>query len=85
MPEAVNTDSVYALQANIEKTDITNAIMHCIAKDMLPISTVKKEGFKRLINLIDPRYVLPGHKRGTILLKVSFCVAHIMKTNVTFI
>ena len=30
--------------------DITNAIIHCIAKDMLPISTVEKEGFKRLIN-----------------------------------
>ena len=28
--------------------------MYCIAKDTLPISTVEKECFKRLINLIDP-------------------------------
>ena len=53
-----------------EDKDITNAIMHCIAKDMLPINTVEKEGFKRLINLIDHRYVLPGRKHGTIFLQI---------------
>ena len=36
--------------------------MHCIAEDMLPINTVKNEGLKWFINLIDPRYVLPGRK-----------------------
>ena len=39
-------------------------------EDFLPISTVEKEGFKRLINLIDPRYVLPGRKHEIVFLKV---------------
>ena len=29
---------------------------------MQPISTVEKHGFKKLIKLLDPRYVLPGRK-----------------------
>ena len=32
--------------------DITNAITYFIAKDMLPISTVEKMGFKQLITVI---------------------------------
>lgn len=42
--------------------DITNAIAYCIGKDMLPISTVENEGFKKLIGVLDPRYELPGRK-----------------------
>lgn len=42
--------------------DITNAIAYCIAKDMLPISTVENKGFNKLIKVIDPRYDLPGRK-----------------------
>ena len=43
-------------------SDITNAVAYFIAKDMMPISTVENDGFKRLINVIDPRYQLPGRK-----------------------
>lgn len=33
-----------------------------IAKDMVPIYTVEKPGFKKLINTIDPKYQLPSRK-----------------------
>ncbi|XP_060790843.1 zinc finger BED domain-containing protein 4-like [Neoarius graeffei] len=42
--------------------DITHAITHFIAKGMLPIRTVETAEFKQLMNVIDPRYQLPGHK-----------------------
>ena len=49
-------------QTSKRHKDITNAITYCIAKDMQPISTVEKQGFKKLIKILDPRYVLPGRK-----------------------
>ena len=42
--------------------DITNAVAYCIAKDMLPISTVENKGFKWMLKVVDPRYKLPGRK-----------------------
>ena len=42
--------------------DITNTITYFVAKDMLPISTVEKLGFKQLIKVINLRYQLPGRK-----------------------
>ncbi|KAI2665254.1 E3 SUMO-protein ligase ZBED1 [Labeo rohita] len=42
--------------------DITNAVTYHIAKDMVPIATVEKEGFKLLLKIIDPRYKLPNRK-----------------------
>ena len=42
--------------------DKTNAVSYCIAKDMMPMSTVEKDGFKKLINVLDQRYNLPGRK-----------------------
>lgn len=42
--------------------DITDAVAFYIAKDMLPLSTVEKPGFKYLLNVLDPRYALPGRK-----------------------
>ncbi|XP_055051262.1 E3 SUMO-protein ligase ZBED1-like [Misgurnus anguillicaudatus] len=42
--------------------DITEAVAYHIAKDMLPFSTVEKSGYKKLIHVLDPRYVLPGRK-----------------------
>ncbi|XP_060774548.1 E3 SUMO-protein ligase ZBED1-like [Neoarius graeffei] len=42
--------------------DITHAITHFIAKGMLPIRTVETAEFKQLMNVIDPRYQLPGRK-----------------------
>ena len=42
--------------------DITQAVAYHIAKDMLPLSTVEKPGYKNLIHVLDPRYVIPGRK-----------------------
>jgi len=42
--------------------DITNAITIHTAKDMVPLSTVEKDGFREMIKILDPRYVLPSRK-----------------------
>ena len=42
--------------------DITQAVTICLAKDMMPIQTVEKEGFKQLVKKLDPRYTLPKRK-----------------------
>ena len=49
-------------QTSKKHKDNTNAIMYCIAKDVQPIYTVEKQGFKKLIKLLDPRFVLSGCK-----------------------
>lgn len=33
-----------------------------LAIDMFPLNATEKEGFKRLLKTIDPKYELPGHK-----------------------
>lgn len=40
----------------------TSTIKHSanIAKDMVLIQVVEKDGFKQLLNTSDPRYTLPG-------------------------
>ena len=40
--------------------ELTDAVTYFIAKDSLPIFTVKKSGFKRLMRTFDPRYELPS-------------------------
>ncbi|XP_065911269.1 E3 SUMO-protein ligase ZBED1-like [Dysidea avara] len=45
--------------------DITNAIGYFVAKDMMPISTTGGVGFKRLIRVLEPRYVIPHRKTFT--------------------
>ena len=42
--------------------DVTNAITNYIAKEMVPIQVVEREGFKQLVNTLDPRYTVPGRK-----------------------
>ena len=39
--------------------ELTDSMTYCIAKDMLPIWIVEKEGFKTLVKKRDPRYELP--------------------------
>ncbi|XP_051805338.1 E3 SUMO-protein ligase ZBED1-like isoform X1 [Acanthochromis polyacanthus] len=41
---------------------MTNAIGYHIAKDMAPIATVERTGFKRLMNTADKRYAIPSRK-----------------------
>ncbi|XP_057183056.1 E3 SUMO-protein ligase ZBED1-like [Triplophysa rosa] len=40
--------------------EITDSITHCLAKDMMPIYTVSKEGFQKMIRTLDKRYQLPS-------------------------
>ncbi|XP_061608235.1 E3 SUMO-protein ligase ZBED1-like [Phyllopteryx taeniolatus] len=42
--------------------DITNAIACHLAKDMVPLNAVEKEGFKQIIKTLDPRYEVPSRK-----------------------
>lgn len=40
--------------------ELTDAVAFCITKDMLPIYTVEKPGFKQLLTKFDSRYQLPS-------------------------
>ncbi|CAI5669823.1 unnamed protein product [Oreochromis niloticus] len=40
--------------------EITEAITHFLAKDMMPINTVSREGFTSLIHKVDQRYRIPS-------------------------
>ena len=40
--------------------EITNSITIHLAKDMVPLNTVEKGGFKQMIKTLDPRYELPS-------------------------
>lgn len=40
--------------------EITDAITSYLAKDMVPINTVPKDGFKNLILMLDKRYCIPS-------------------------
>lgn len=40
--------------------EITNSITRCLTKDMMPICTVGKDGFKAMVNKLDQRYKIPS-------------------------
>lgn len=40
--------------------EITDAITYHIAKDMVPVYTVSKEGFKKMVRTLDKRYKIPS-------------------------
>ena len=44
---------------------LTNSVCQCIAKDMMPFSTVNNIGFQKMLNTFEPRYVLPDRKAIT--------------------
>ncbi len=41
---------------------LTNSITNCLAKDMMPLYTVEKSGFKQLLNDFDLKYDIPSRK-----------------------
>lgn len=45
--------------SSIMHQEITDAITSHIAKDMLPVYSVTKEGFKKMIRTLDKRYKIP--------------------------
>lgn len=42
-----------------EHKELTRSVTTCLAKDMLPLSTVDKPGFRAMISKFNPRYDLP--------------------------
>ncbi|KAJ8353306.1 hypothetical protein SKAU_G00208730 [Synaphobranchus kaupii] len=48
---------------------ITQRICNMVEKDMMPISTVDSEGFRELINFLEPGYRIPS--RGTITTRIE--------------
>ena len=42
--------------------NLTAAVTNCLAKDMMPIYSVQKEGFRQLLATFDPQYELPSQK-----------------------
>ena len=42
--------------------EITDSVTYCISKDMFPIYTTEKVGFRRLVETLDPRYEMPSAK-----------------------
>ena len=48
-----------------EHKALTNSVAYCLARDMLPLSTVDKPGFRAMIHHFNPRYQLPTRKHFT--------------------
>ena len=40
--------------------ELTNSVTFCIAKDMLPMYSVEKPGFRRMLTTFDKRYEPPS-------------------------
>ena len=41
---------------------LTDSVTFCLAKDMMPIYSIEKEGFRKLLYNFDPQYELPSRK-----------------------
>ena len=41
---------------------LTDSVTYCLAKDILPIHSVEKPGFKQMMATFDKQYTLPGRK-----------------------
>ncbi len=42
--------------------ELTDSVTYCLAKDMMPIYSVEKPGFKQMLATFDKQYTLPGRK-----------------------
>lgn len=45
--------------------ELTDALSYYLAKDMMPLYSVEKEGFNYLLHKFDPRYTMPSRKYFT--------------------
>ena len=62
IPELFNNAAQKYDRTSRRWREITDSITYCISKDMLPIYTTEKDGFRRLIETLDPRYDIPSGK-----------------------
>ena len=68
--QAAKQPSVSTMLAQSQKYDrksrkwqeLTDRVTFCLGKDMMPIYSAEKEGFRQLLKSFDPRYELPSRK-----------------------
>ena len=53
-------------------TELTDLITYWIAKDGLPLYVVEKSGFKKMIDVFDPKYEVPSGTRERVSNEYSF-------------
>ena len=53
------------LMSSREHKQLTKSVANCLAKDMLPLSTVDKPGFRAKLYKFNPRFQLPTRKHFT--------------------
>ncbi|XP_040289759.1 E3 SUMO-protein ligase ZBED1-like [Bufo bufo] len=59
IPDVFASITPYAKSSQRHK-EITDAITQCLSRDMMPLYTVSKVGFQKLIHTLDKRYQLPS-------------------------
>ena len=62
--EALKRSMLYS-RHSAEATTLNKAVAYFLAKDMQPVYTVEKSGFKFLVSKLNPRYSLPSRKYFT--------------------
>ena len=61
LPAAIERTQPYP-SGSKRAQEITNALSHFIAKEMMPFNIVERLGFRKLLNKLDDRYVIPSRK-----------------------
>ena len=41
---------------------LTDSVTYCLTKDMMPLYSVEKDGFRKVIHAFDPQYQTPERK-----------------------
>ena len=59
--ESMNKSVLYARHSK-KWQQITDSVAFSLAKDSLPLYTVEKPGFRKMLHTLDPRYELPSRK-----------------------
>ena len=73
-----------------EYKELTNAVTYCLAKDLLPIYSVEKEGFKTMLKSFNPKYQLPSRHYftrvaiPTLYTTTKEMVEHTIKTDMVY-
>ena len=61
LSEAVERTQHY-VRSSKRRQEITTSVTKFIAKEMMPVSVVEREGFKEIVQKLDPRYEVPSRK-----------------------
>ena len=60
--KAVEQSAAKYVRGSKKWQELTDSVSFCIAKDMMPMYTVEKEGFKALLKSFDSKYEVPSRK-----------------------